>query len=138
MLFSSSYHAPVLFLFYCSQNGIISTTTCLPYRTPTTITTTQIPLPVCQLKVLNVLGVEACRASIVSEMISVFGVYGIDVDTRHLGLIADYMTFMGGFRPVSRAGMMDAASACLQMSFEVMLCLQCRIILFFTSYYTIL
>ncbi len=73
----------------------------------------------CQLKVLNVLGVEASRASIVSEIAAVFGVYGIHVDPRHLGLIADYMTFLGGFRPMSRAGMTDAASACLQMSFEV-------------------
>ncbi len=77
------------------------------------------PPSVCQLKVLNVLGVEACRASIMSEIASVFGVYGINVDPRHLGLIADYITFLGGFRPMSRAGMMDVGSSCLQMSFEV-------------------
>ncbi len=38
-------------------------------------------------------GVEAARACIVREISSVFKVYGISVDKRHLGLIADYMTF---------------------------------------------
>ncbi len=77
------------------------------------------PPSVCQFKVLSVLGVEACRASIMAEIASVFGVYGINVDPRHFGLIADYMTFLGGFRPMSRAGMTDVSSSCLQMSFEV-------------------
>ena len=38
-------------------------------------------------------GVEACRSSIIEQITAVFGVYGIEVDERHLGLIADYMTF---------------------------------------------
>ena len=41
--------------------------------------------------VLNNYGVEAARAAIMQEIASVFGVYGINVDTRHLSLIADYM-----------------------------------------------
>jgi hypothetical protein len=36
-------------------------------------------------------GVEMARASIVREMVRVFGVYNIEVDIRHLELIADYM-----------------------------------------------
>lgn len=36
-------------------------------------------------------GVEAARTAIVKEMSSVFRVYSIDVDIRHLELIADYM-----------------------------------------------
>ena len=40
---------------------------------------------------LKTYGVEAARASIVNEVAGVFGVYGISVDSRHLGLIADYM-----------------------------------------------
>jgi DNA-directed RNA polymerase I subunit RPA1 len=63
-------------------------------------------------------GVEACRAAITKEIAGVFAVYGIGVDARHLGLIADYMTFYGGYRPMNRAGMRDIASPCLQMSFE--------------------
>ena len=42
--------------------------------------------------VLRAYGVEAARATITAEIRSVFGVYGIAVDERHLGLIADYMT----------------------------------------------
>jgi DNA-directed RNA polymerase I subunit RPA1 len=37
---------------------------------------------------------------------------------RHLGLIADYMTFLGGFRPFSRLGMMSSASPFQQITFE--------------------
>ncbi|KAK2577670.1 hypothetical protein KPH14_000842 [Odynerus spinipes] len=44
--------------------------------------------------------------------------YGITVDTRHLSLIADYMTFDGTFQPLSRKGMDDSASPLQQMSFE--------------------
>jgi RNA polymerase Rpb1 len=36
-------------------------------------------------------GVEMARRAIVQEMSGVFGVYNIDVDIRHLELIADYM-----------------------------------------------
>ena len=63
-------------------------------------------------------GVEAARNSIVKQVRGVFGVYGIEVDPRHLSLIADYMTFDGGFKPMSRIGMRDCSSAFLQMSFE--------------------
>lgn len=60
-------------------------------------------------------GVEAARASIVAEIIGVFGAYGIAVDPRHLGLVADHMTFGGGYRPLNRAGMADFSSPCLQV-----------------------
>ena len=35
-------------------------------------------------KLLQIYGVEAARCSIVSEVQGVFGVYGIDVNARHL------------------------------------------------------
>jgi DNA-directed RNA polymerase I subunit RPA1 len=63
-------------------------------------------------------GVEAARTSIVSQITSVFGAYGITVDPRHLSLIADYMTFDGGYKPLSRTGMESSSSPLLQMSFE--------------------
>jgi DNA-directed RNA polymerase I subunit RPA1 len=63
-------------------------------------------------------GVEAARASIMEQIMSVFGAYGIEVDPRHLSLIADFMTFDGGFRPMSRIGMENSSSTFLQMSFE--------------------
>jgi DNA-directed RNA polymerase I subunit RPA1 len=63
-------------------------------------------------------GVEAARSSIVSEIIGVFGVYGIDVNPRHLSLIADFMTRTGGYVAMNRGGMFECPSPFLQMSFE--------------------
>ena len=40
---------------------------------------------------MRVAGVEAARQAITREIKGVFNVYGIGVDPRHLGLIADYM-----------------------------------------------
>lgn len=41
--------------------------------------------------ILTTYGVEAARATILDEIGGVFKVYKIDVDARHLELIADYM-----------------------------------------------
>lgn len=54
---------------------------------------------------LKTYGVEAARATIIEEVNHVFGVYGIKVDPRHLSMIADFMTFDGGYRPMNRLGM---------------------------------
>jgi DNA-directed RNA polymerase I subunit RPA1 len=51
----------------------------------------------------------------------VFGAYGIEVDPRHLSLIADYMTFDGGYKAMNRIGMEETSSTLLQMSFETTL-----------------
>lgn len=45
-------------------------------------------------------------------------VYGIGVDHRHLAIIADYMTFEGGYKPFNRAGMNMSTSPYQKMSFE--------------------
>ena len=63
-------------------------------------------------------GVEAARATIVTEIRSVFGVYGISVDERHLGLIADYMTHEGGYKPLNRNGIESCCSSLQKMTFE--------------------
>jgi len=63
-------------------------------------------------------GVEAARMNIGNQISSVFAVYGIEVDPRHLSLIADYMTFDGDYKPMSRIGMRSSSSTFLQMSFE--------------------
>ena len=68
--------------------------------------------------VLQTYGVEAARATIVSEITTVFAVYGISVDFRHLSLIADYMTHYGGYLPFNRTGMDRSPSPLLKMSFE--------------------
>lgn len=63
-------------------------------------------------------GVEAARECIVKEIKGVFGVYGINVNIRHLGLIADFMTRGGEYTPMNRAGMWECPSPLQQMSFE--------------------
>lgn len=63
-------------------------------------------------------GVEAARNSIVQQVQGVFAPYGISVDPRHLLLIADYMTYTGGYQALNRIGMADVSSPFLQMSFE--------------------
>ena len=81
-------------------------------------------------------GVEMARASIVREMVRVFGVYNIEVDIRHLELIADYMvsvemidpnfppkicgvkTFEGDYKPFNRKGISVHPSPLLKASFE--------------------
>ncbi|EEB08017.1 DNA-directed RNA polymerase I complex large subunit Nuc1 [Schizosaccharomyces japonicus yFS275] len=68
--------------------------------------------------VLRIYGVEAARNAIVREISSVFGVYGIDVDHRHLSLIADYMTFEGGYKAFNRMGIEYSTSPFAKMSFE--------------------
>jgi DNA-directed RNA polymerase I subunit RPA1 len=67
---------------------------------------------------LKSLGVEAARATILAEVSSVFGAYGIAVDSRHLTLIADYMTHTGGYRACNRLGIETSTSPLLKMSFE--------------------
>ena len=63
-------------------------------------------------------GVEAARQTITKEISSVFGVYGIAVDERHLGLIADYMTHEGGYKPLNRNGIESCCSSLQKMTFE--------------------
>lgn len=67
---------------------------------------------------LATFGVEAARATIVREVSSVFGAYGIGVDPRHLSLIADHMTQMGGYRACNRVGIEASTSPFLKITFE--------------------
>ena len=51
--------------------------------------------------VLKWYGVEAARATILQEIRTVFAAYAINVNTRHLMLIADYMVSQSlGYRRV--------------------------------------
>ncbi|GAB4821149.1 hypothetical protein N2152v2_008195, partial [Parachlorella kessleri] len=67
---------------------------------------------------LQAYGVEAARATILKEVRAVFGAYGIGVDPRHLSLIADYMTHLGGYRACNRLGIESSTSPFLKISFE--------------------
>lgn len=63
-------------------------------------------------------GIEAARYCIVKEIRSVFDVYGIEVDYRHLSLVADFMTQNGTYKPFNRIGMSDSNSPFLKASYE--------------------
>ncbi|KAI1705505.1 RNA polymerase rpb1, domain 5 domain-containing protein [Ditylenchus destructor] len=69
-------------------------------------------------RMLSTYGIEACGRTIVKEMNNVFGVYGIEVNPRHLSLTADYMTFTGEVQPFSRGAMAHCASPLQRMTFE--------------------
>lgn len=87
--------------------------------------------------ILKTYGVEMARAAILREIGGVFGAYKIDVDMRHMELIADYMasstllhsserstdsrflqTFEGGYKPFNRKGISTSPSPLLKASYE--------------------
>ena len=47
-----------------------------------------------------------------------FANYGIEVDRRHLSLIADYMTYEGEYKAFNRIGLESNASPLQKMTFE--------------------
>ncbi|KAJ3708139.1 hypothetical protein LUZ61_011844 [Rhynchospora tenuis] len=70
-------------------------------------------------QMLTTYGVEAARATILQEVSSVFNAYGIGVNKRHLTLIADFMTFDGGYRAMNRIGMGEYCTSPFgKMTFE--------------------
>lgn len=65
----------------------------------------------------DVLGVEAARASIVREISQVMG--GMDIDPRHMQLLADVMTHRGDVLGITRFGLAKMRESVLQLaSFE--------------------
>lgn len=68
--------------------------------------------------IANFYGIEAARTAITKEIANVFSVYGIEVDPRHLSLIADYMTFDGSIKGMNRVSMAGSSSPLQQMTFE--------------------
>lgn len=66
----------------------------------------------------NTYGIEAALRVIEKEIKDVFAVYGIEVDPRHLSLVADYMCFEGVYKPLNRLGMQSNSSPLQQMTFE--------------------
>ncbi|KAJ2251536.1 hypothetical protein GGI13_003794 [Coemansia sp. RSA 455] len=67
---------------------------------------------------LRTYGVEAARAAIMKEVSGVFNVYNIEIDKRHLSLVADFMTFEGGFKPFNRQGLSSNPSPFAKMTYE--------------------
>ncbi|KAK0133909.1 DNA-directed RNA polymerase I subunit RPA1 [Merluccius polli] len=63
-------------------------------------------------------GIEVALRVIEKEIRDVFAVYGIEVDPRHLSLVADYMCFEGVYKPFNRFAIKSNSSPLQQMTFE--------------------
>ena len=71
-------------------------------------------------EVAKVLGIEAARALLIKEMQQVLSEQGLDVDVRHLMLVADIMTFTGRVRQIGRHGVAgEKISPLARAAFEV-------------------
>ncbi|XP_021439203.1 DNA-directed RNA polymerase I subunit RPA1 [Oncorhynchus mykiss] len=66
----------------------------------------------------NTYGIEVALRVIEKEIKDVFAVYGIEVDPRHLSLVADYMCFEGVYKPLNRFAIQSNSSPLQQMTFE--------------------
>ncbi|THY61291.1 beta and beta-prime subunits of DNA dependent RNA-polymerase [Aureobasidium pullulans] len=65
----------------------------------------------------EVLGIEAARSTIINEISSVMG--GMDIDPRHMQLLADVMTYKGDVLGITRFGLAKMRDSVLQLaSFE--------------------
>jgi DNA-directed RNA polymerase subunit A" len=70
-------------------------------------------------EVAALLGIEAARQSIINEITKVLVSQGLDIDRRHLTLVADAMTASGIVKGVTRVGIIsDKNSVLARASFE--------------------
>ncbi|HIP85505.1 MAG TPA: DNA-directed RNA polymerase subunit A'' [Pyrodictium sp.] len=68
----------------------------------------------------EVLGIEAARTALIREMKNVLDEQGLDVDIRHLILVADIMTQTGRIRQIGRHGVSgEKLSALARAAFEM-------------------
>jgi DNA-directed RNA polymerase subunit A" len=68
----------------------------------------------------QVLGIEATRNAIIKEAMSVLNEQGMDVDVRHIILVADMMTADGKIRQIGRHGISGSKNSALaRAAFEV-------------------
>jgi len=71
-------------------------------------------------EIADVLGIEAARNAIIDEMMSTLKEQGLDVDPRHVTLIADAMTMDGEVKQIGRHGLAGGkASVLSRAAFEV-------------------
>lgn len=72
------------------------------------------------LEIEKVLGIEAARNAIISEILDTLDEQGLMVDLRHLMLIADIMTIDGTVRAIGRHGVSgEKASVLARAAFEI-------------------
>ncbi|MHA1595310.1 MAG: DNA-directed RNA polymerase subunit A' [Candidatus Baldrarchaeia archaeon] len=71
-------------------------------------------------EIAEVLGIEAARAAIIEEAMGVLREQGLDVDVRHIMLVADIMTATGEIRQIGRHGISgEKPSVLARAAFEV-------------------
>ncbi|MDY6865562.1 MAG: DNA-directed RNA polymerase subunit A'' [Halobacteriota archaeon] len=71
-------------------------------------------------EIADVLGIEAARNSIIYETLETLKEQGLDVDVRHIMLVADMMTCDGLVKPIGRHGIAgEKASVLSRAAFEV-------------------
>lgn len=70
-------------------------------------------------EIADVLGVEAARQAIINEVLKVCDAQGLDINERHIMLVADMMTASGEIKGISRYGVVaEKASVLARASFE--------------------
>jgi len=70
-------------------------------------------------EIAEVLGIEAARQAIINETLKVIEFQGLDIDTRHVKLVADAMTISGEIKGTTRMGIINEKSSVLaRASFE--------------------
>ena len=70
-------------------------------------------------EIADVLGIEAARQMIIEESLSVIEKQGLDIDIRHILLLADLMTSSGKISGITRGGIMSEKESVLaRASFE--------------------
>ncbi len=70
-------------------------------------------------EVQELLGVEAARQLIINEVLKVLNTQGLNIDTRHIMLVADTMTMGGELQGINRTGIVrEKASVLARASFE--------------------
>ena len=57
---------------------------------------------------MQVLGIEAARKSIVAEIVETMAAHGIQLDVRHVLLLADLMTYRGEVHTYSHVLLFNA------------------------------
>jgi len=71
-------------------------------------------------EVAQVLGIEAARATLVREVMSTLDEQGLEVDIRHIFLVADLMTSKGYIQQIGRHGIAGSKSSVLaRAAFEI-------------------
>lgn len=71
-------------------------------------------------EIWSTLGIEAARAGLVKELRGTMEEQGLEVDIRHIYLVADLMTVTGSLRQVGRHGVVGGKSSVLaRAAFEI-------------------